>query len=89
MKNIGFTLSVPKGAGSQSHSASKDVMSGLWKMVISKIIGKDILKKVKELNISAIKTIVLKMKMVKLRVQRMAGHLLQDVSVKKPASGLI
>lgn len=57
-------------------------MSGLWKMVISKIIGKDILKKVKELNISAIKTIVLKMKMVKLHVQRMAGHLLQDVSVK-------
>lgn len=57
-------------------------MSGLWKMVISKIIGKDILKKVKELNIYAIKTIVLKMKMVKLRVQRMAGHLLQDVSVK-------
>lgn len=51
-------------------------------MVLSKIIGEVITKKVKELDISAIQIIVLTMKMVKLCAQRMAGHLLQDVSVK-------
>lgn len=50
-------------------------------MVISTIII-ILTRKVKEFNMSVTKTIVLKVKVVKLHAQRMAGHLSQDVSVR-------
>lgn len=51
-------------------------------MVISHMDGRMFTRKVKELNMSAVMTIMLNTKMGKSRAQRMTGHLLQDVSVK-------
>lgn len=51
-------------------------------MVTSHITGSKFTRKVKELNMSAMMTIMLNMKVGKSHAQRMTGHLLQDVSVK-------
>lgn len=51
-------------------------------MVTSYITGRMFTTKVKELNMSAIMTITLNMKMGKSHAQRMTGHLLQDAFVK-------
>lgn len=50
-------------------------------MVISQV-AKTFTRKVKELNISAMMTIRLNMKMGKSHARRVTGHLIQDVSVK-------